>query len=418
VTQPTDAGAPRVCMVGSGFHFTSGISYHTCCVANALAERGPTSAILMRRLVPRRLYPGRERVGTELHALRYRDDVDVVDGVDWYWVPSIAGALAHLRATRPEVVVLQWWTGAVLHTYLAIAAAARALGATVLIEWHEVQDVGEVAIPGARRYVHTLVRPLLRLASGHVVHSEFDRHALEATYGLDLTRRTAIVPHGPYHHYVAAPGSPAARAADAGPITAPAAPPAGAPSDDDGVVDLLFFGVIRPFKGLEDLVEAFDGLDDDEAAGFRLTIAGEVWEGWGHAVEAAERSRHRGRITIIPRYLSDAEASSAFAAADVVVLPYRRSSTSGPLHIAMAHGLPVVISDVGGLTESVADYEGALLVPPGDPAALRDVLRASRRLAGRRFASTRSWDDVAAAYLALHRSATDAPATTDLSPAR
>ena len=80
-----------------------------------------------------------------------------------------------------------------------------------------------------------------------------------------------------------------------------------------------------------------------------------------------------------------------FARADVVVLPYLRSSASGPLHIAMSNGLPVVVTSVGGLAEAVADYPGALTVPPADAPALADALRSARGMTGRRYADPHSW---------------------------
>ena len=369
----------RVLIVGSGFRFTSGISYYTCRVANALAARTETSVLLMRRLIPRFLYPGRRRVGTAVHDLAYDPAVTVHDGVDWFWLPSLFRALRFIRRQRPELVVLQWWTAAVLHSYLVIAWYARRRGARVLIEWHEVQDTGEARIPGVRRYARALVSRLIRLADGHVIHSEYDRKLLVENYPLGGARH-AVVPHGPYDHH--------------------AAMPAGERLDE--AFNVLYFGVIRPYKGLEDLVAAFDALPAERAAGMRLTIVGETWEGWHAPLRAAAASRYADRITVVNRYVSDAEVDGFFAAADAVALPYRRSSSSGPLHIAMSAGLPVIVSDVGGLGEAADGYEGALLVPPQDPAALAAALTGVTALRGRRYADARSWDDVTAAYLALY----------------
>ena len=90
-------------VVGSGTHFISGVSHYTRYVALALAERTPVSVILMRRLIPRALYPGRARVGDEtLTDEDYPPEMEVFDGVDWYWIPSMLGALRLLRRSRPE----------------------------------------------------------------------------------------------------------------------------------------------------------------------------------------------------------------------------------------------------------------------------------------------------------------------------
>ena len=149
---------------------------------------------------------------------------------------------------------------------------------------------------------------------------------------------------------------------------------------------LLYLGLVRPFKGVEDLVAAFSGLDRGDAERFRLTIVGETWEGWTAPDEAIGRSPHADLIERVDRYVTDTELAEYFADADAVVLPYHRSSASGPLQIAMSAGLPVVVTSVGGLVEAVRDYPGALLVPPRDVPALRGALLGLPALRGRRYA--------------------------------
>ncbi len=190
-------GRQRICVVGSGWRFVSGISVYSCRLANAFAEEHQVSAILMRRLLPRRLYPGAERVGADLMNLRYRDDVDVFDGVDYFWLPSMFRAVGFLHRRRPDVVLFQWWSGTVLHSYLLLALVSRLLGARVIIEFHEVLDTAEASRSLARIYVKFLMRPLLRLSTAYVVHSEFDQHAVRSHFGLS---DAVVVPHGPYDH--------------------------------------------------------------------------------------------------------------------------------------------------------------------------------------------------------------------------
>ncbi|GAA4590951.1 glycosyltransferase [Actinoplanes octamycinicus] len=359
-------------VAGSGWHFLSGISYYTCRLSNAFEERFEVSAILMRRLLPARLYPGRARVGQELSDLRYAESVPVFDGVDWWALPSLARAVAFLRERQPDVLVLQWWTGAVLHSYLVLAAAARRLGIRVVVEFHEVQDTGELRHRWAARYVRAAIRPLLSRTSGVVVHSAFDRDALAAAYDLDGVP-AEIALHGPFDHH----------AAGAARVPGP-----------DGVVRLLYFGTIRPYKGLEDLIEAFPAL----GPGYHLTVVGETWEGWTLPAELIAASPARDRITFVNRYVPDTEVNAYFAAADAVVLPYRRSSASGPLHIAMSHGLPVVVTSVGGLVEAAGPYSGTVFVPPGEPAALVAGITGAAGLTGRRHADPSSWDRTLEAY--------------------
>ena len=370
-----------VTVVGAGTRFLSGMSYYTIRLANAFASRHRVGVITMRRLLPARLYPGRDRVGAELTRLAYDPAVRVFDGVDWYWLPSIFGALANLVRRRPRVVVFQWWTGTVLHSYLFLALAARLAGARVVIEFHEILDTGEDAIPFAKHYVNLVAPIFVRLAAGYVIHSEADRAALEQRYRLG-GRPVAVIPHGPYDHHRGTTG-PSVR-------TAPAE-----------ALNLLFFGVIRPFKGLEDLVAAFNALPPEQVEGYWLTVVGETWEGWNRPFELIEQSPYRERISVVNRYVHDDEVAAYFAAADAVVLPYHRSSASGPAHTAMSHGLPLVITEVGGLPHAVAGYDGAILVPPQDPAAIRAAIERLPALRGRTFADPHSWERTLDRYDAL-----------------
>ena len=140
----------------------------------------------------------------------------------------------------------------------------------------------------------------------------------------------------------------------------------------DGTVNLLFFGTIRPYKGLESLLRVFSGLTPHEASGLWLTVVGETWEGCTEPARLVAASPYRDRISFVNDYVPDEVVSAAFGHADVVVLPYRRSSSSGPLHVAMNWGLPVVVTRVGGLPEAAAGYQGAVFVAPGDDNELRD----------------------------------------------
>ncbi len=374
-THPLTASpeALRICVVGSGTRFLSGISYYTNRLVDALAPRHDVSAILMRRLLPRWLYPGRQRVGAALSQLRYPAGTPVFDGIDWYWIPSLLRALRFLRAQSPQVVVLQWWSGTVLHSHLVLAVAARMLGARVVIEFHELLDTGEARLALAGAYARAVGAAVVGLAQGYVVHSEFDRAELASTYAT-RDKPVEVIALGPFDHH---------RAETPGEVTRTA------PAD---ACNLLFFGTIRPYKGLEDLITAFDSIAPDDIGRYWLTVVGETWEGWTAPSRMIAASRHRDQITFVNRYVDDAEVSAVFAGADVVVLPYHRSSASGPLHIAMSHGLPTVVTQVGGLTDAASGYEGAVLVPPRRPDVLVKALATAAELRGQRFADRHSWE--------------------------
>jgi glycosyltransferase involved in cell wall biosynthesis len=385
-----DVSRLSVCLVGPGWRFTSGISYYTCRLANSLAgDQCDTSVMLLRHLLPRLLYPGKQRVGLKRASMSYRPDVSTFDGIDWWWGTSLLRALRFLRSRRPQVLVLEWWTAATLHTYLLLALVARTLGIRVVIELHELQDPGEAGVALARGYGQRGLRALLRLAHGCIVHSKADWQLFESNYG-PLDVRMALVPHGPYDQYKDIPGTP-------DPVIAPLISAVRTAPKDGSVVNVLFFGLIRPYKGLEDLLQVFNELPREEAERLWLTVVGETWEGCTEPAHLIATSPHADRITFVNEYVPDEVVGAAFGHADVAVLPYRRSSSSGILHVAMNWGLPIVATSVGGLPEAAAGYAGAVFVPPNDHAMLREGLAKAATMVGQKFADPRSWHDTVAA---------------------
>lgn len=372
-------------VVGPGDHFLSGVSYYTARLASTLAQHDPVAVLLLRRLCPRFAYPGRAHVGKTDGTLSF-PDVPVFNGLDWFWGLSGLRAWRFWRQIRPQTVILQWWTGTVLHSYLTLAWLAQRSGARLVVEFHEVQDVGEAGLPLVSRYTRAGMHRLLRRTDAVVVHSEFDRTLVQAAYPRVAGLPVEVIPHGPYEQY--------ARPAIRRQVAARARPREGEP------VRLLVFGVVRPYKGHAELAEAVrlllkSGLD------VHVSVVGEVWQGYREPLDRLAALLPVERLTVVDRYVTDAEVPGFFTDSHVVVLPYHRSSASGPLHIAMSLGLPVVTTSVGGLVEAAAGYAGAVLVQPRDPAALAKGIHAALPLVGMSHADPHSWSYTAERFTAL-----------------
>ena len=374
----------KVCVVGSGTRFVSGISYYTYFLACALKRRHDVVAILMRHLIPKRWYPGGQRVGQNVMAYDLTDEVPAFDGIDWWGWPSMPRALSFLRAHRPQVVILQWWSSSVLPWYLLLARQALRRRAAVVVELHEHLDTGEARVPFVGWFARRGLKTLCRWASILVVHSTWDRDRMSASLGISPAQ-FRVIPHGPY---------PISEARE-DEISSSVRPH---PTDEPSDLTVLFFGTIRPYKGLEHLIHAFEQVRRNVAVPWKLIVVGETWEGWTLPIELIERSPYREDIELVNRYVTDQEAASYFHRADVVALPYLRSSASGPLAIAQACGLPVVVTAVGGLVEAAADYTGAVMVPPGSPDELAQGLLSAAELRCRRHTAPVTWQDVAQSY--------------------
>lgn len=141
--------------------------------------------------------------------------------------------------------------------------------------------------------------------------------------------------------------------------------------DEDEIV-VLFFGLVRPYKGLDVLVDALN-LMNLENTRIRPLIVGEFYIEPQQITNRIKKS-HLPYYEIINRYVSDDEAAFYLAASDVMVLPYRSASQSGVLSNALNFNLPVIVSDLAGLKEHVKYGETGFIVPPEDAVSLAKEL--------------------------------------------
>ncbi len=181
-----------------------------------------------------------------------------------------------------------------------------------------------------------------------VVHSEYGRRQL--VDGLALPEgKVHVIHHGAFEHVASRP-------------TGPLPPELG----DLGEPVVLFFGLLRPYKGIQTLLRAWRGIE-----GAQLWIVGRPM------MELAPlRALTAPNVRLVARYVAEGEVSALLARADVVVLPYERTERfdqSGVLAAALAFGKAIVVSDIGGFSE-IADAGAARLVASGDPGALHEAL--------------------------------------------
>jgi glycosyltransferase involved in cell wall biosynthesis len=257
--------------------------------------------------------------------------------------------LRYRRAARAaDVVHFQWL--AVQHLDGRLLPRGRPLVLTA----HDI--LPREARPGQRE----AQRRLYDRFDAVVVHSEHGRRRLIGELGVEEDR-VHVIPHGVFEH-LAAPAETAtgvATAATAGSGVALDGPPF---ETEEPVV--LCFGLMRPYKGIDLLLQAWRGIE-----GAELWIAGMP----RMDISALTASAPPG-VRFVPRFIGDDELPAYFRRADVVVLPYREIDQSGVLFTALAFGKPLLLSDVGGFPE-IAATGAARVFPVGDAAALHSALR-------------------------------------------
>jgi D-inositol-3-phosphate glycosyltransferase len=147
---------------------------------------------------------------------------------------------------------------------------------------------------------------------------------------------------------------------------------------EDDEKAILFFGRIRPYKGIEYLLDAFRLLPADEQAKYRLIVAGEPKKGsedYLHQIrESVQRDFKEGQVILRIQFIPDEEMEVYLKGADVLVLPYKEIFQSGVLFLAYSFGLPVVATDVGSFREEIVEGSTGFLCQPGDPADLAKAI--------------------------------------------
>jgi glycosyltransferase involved in cell wall biosynthesis len=237
---------------------------------------------------------------------------------------------------------------------LAYLSALRRLRLPLVATAHVVTPHEPVAFQEALyRRIHTL--PDLVIA-----HSELDRARLVREFGVPEGNIT-VIPHGDYSFFAELGETPDRTTARQ------------RLGIDGEAPVVLFFGYLREYKGLDVLLDAWPSVTAT-TPGARLVIVGDPVR-----LPPARREEFERRADAVGalrrfEYVPLEEVAGYFAAADLLVLPYRRISQSGVLYLALSLGVPVVASAVGAWPDLLTNGEQALLVEPGSPSALADAL--------------------------------------------
>jgi glycosyltransferase involved in cell wall biosynthesis len=132
---------------------------------------------------------------------------------------------------------------------------------------------------------------------------------------------------------------------------------------------LLFFGIVREYKGLQDLLAALPTVQM-QLEEVILLVAGEFWEDKQRYLEMIERLGIGESVVIEDRYIPNERVPLYFSAADILVVPYRRVTGSAAVQMAFGFECPVIATAVGGLVDLGDEKSGLMLVPPADSDAL------------------------------------------------
>ncbi|MGK2921764.1 MAG: glycosyltransferase [Methyloceanibacter sp.] len=329
----------RLLVIGPVEPYRGGIARHTTALSRELASRkGNHVAILsFARQYPRTLYPGQsDRVptGRQVNAIETDICIDTVNPISWH---SAARRALRFRA---DIAIIPAWTFFVAPALGYIARALNRQGVTVIVVVHNVED------HESARWKLLLSRFQLRQATRFITNNA----ALALALDREVPDVPAVIsPHPLYDDY---------------PMPAELLP-------RSAEVELLFFGFVRPYKGLEVLIRSI------AASSFKdihLSVVGEFWRGRAEVEALVTELGLESRVEIIPRYVSDTEAATFFERCDAVVAPYQSATASGVLALAQWYEKPVIASDIPGLADAIDNGKTGWLFPAGDVQALAELL--------------------------------------------
>jgi glycosyltransferase involved in cell wall biosynthesis len=381
----------KTILIGPVYPYRAGIAYCT----TRLAEELRCEVISFKRQFPRFLYPGGSDVDPTLPAAPARFLLDIVNPLSW-----LRTALT-LRREKPGAVILVWWVWVWALPYLTLIAMLPRT-TRVILQCHNIGDKEPAA------WKRWLTNRVLHRGDVLVVHAK--------TEAEDAARRLGVIPSavegspdraedGGFPGRTEDGGSPD-RAEDEG--SPDRAEDGGFPDrtadggsldcarDDTRIVTTflpvhelggaipsraearrilglkgnvaLFFGHVRPFKGLDVALRAWRLLKSE----VMLVVAGEAW--WKSEDAYRELAKGLPNVRFDFRFIPDAEIATYFAAADVVLAPYRIEAQSGVALTSFHFARPVIATNVGGLPEIIDEGRNGMLVPPDDPAALASAV--------------------------------------------
>jgi glycosyltransferase involved in cell wall biosynthesis len=339
----------RIALVGPVYPYRGGIAHYTAKLYKALCEQShEVLLITFKRQYPKWLFPGQDDKDFSDRNLKISDAN--------YWIDSLnpltwLRTFVRIRRYRPDALILQWWTtfwAPVWLTFLLVNTASLNVPvvyichnvipheanfwsiflAKLVLRWGQafvVQSSEEALklkslLPRAKPYIRAL--PVYNIFSGRQVSKKLARSRL----------------HLPFH-----------------------------------VSILLFFGIVREYKGLECLLEAF-ARAKGELPDLQLLVAGEFWEDKTKYLACIECLKISDDVRLEDRYIPDNEVSLFFSAADVLVAPYQHVTGSGVVQMARGFQLPVITTNLSGLVEVIEDGKTGFLVPVGDVQALSDAI--------------------------------------------
>ncbi|MDR1371982.1 MAG: glycosyltransferase [Dysgonamonadaceae bacterium] len=356
------------------YPYRGGISQFTMMLCRELNMENEVKVFSFSRLYPNFLFPGKSQfVENDEPPITQPQSVRILDSINPF---SYEKTVKAINNYQPDVLIIAYWT--------SFFAPACGYIAKRLKSKTKIIGLIHNAIPHEPHFFDSpLASMFFRQCHKFVVLSESVKKDILRLYP---SAQCLMLPHPLYDNF----GEPLEKKEARKRFNI-----------DRNKKTLLFFGLIRDYKGLDLLIEAMSRLDDS----FQLIIAGECYGDFGKYKRQIDTSPARDRIFALNRYINNSEVPTLFSAADLLVAPYRSATQSGVIPIACHFELPVLVTNVGGLRETVEKSGiGLVCQPQPDSIAegIKQFFNVENKLFSDKFKKIKdelSWDKFARNFL-------------------
>ena len=335
----------RFCLIGPAYPYRGGIVHHTAMLAEQLQQQGhEVILIAYADSYPRWLFPGKSVHDPSNTPLRTEVKYRISPWQPWTW-----GRWAKIIAQeQPQAVIIEWWVPFWAPLQITLAKRLRRLGVPVFMDCQNVLPHSPNKLSAA------ITAYTLGQGEACMVYSQAHQQEL---HDLLPTMSDALVPYPVYGAMTHSRMS-RTQARQELNVTGPV---------------MMFFGFVRPYKGLSILLRAMAKVRSHLPVS--LLIVGEFWRGSDEERRLIEELGLAPYTIVVDKYVPDEALGLYFAAADVLVMPYREPVQSGVLAVAQGFQIPVIASNVGGLSDYIEVGKTGLLVEPNDPTALAKAIQ-------------------------------------------
>ncbi|UCF90809.1 MAG: glycosyltransferase [Desulfobacterales bacterium] len=335
----------KVCLIGPTYPFRGGISHYTTLLCRHLRKTHDVRFYAFKRQYPQWLFPGETDKDNSHRVIKADGAVYLLDPLNplsWWEV------FRRAKQLRPDMVILPWWVSFWTPPFWVIVTLLKIFGRTkILFICHNV--IAHES-NGFDKICSCLV---LRKGDYFIVHSREDAANLKRMIPAANIRQSSHPTYDVFRTKSLSKDEARQRLNIVGKT-------------------ILFFGFVRPYKGLDYLIDAMPMVI--KKMDVTLLIVGEFWKDPEEFKTRAEILGIAEKIRIMDRYVPNEEVGLYFAASDLIVLPYVSATGSGIVQVAFGCNKPVISTKVGCLPEVIADGKTGYLVPPQDSQAIAQAI--------------------------------------------